>query len=123
MMMGGCMPLLVISLLALLSIGQAGAEPLQVDDPLIVRAPLDPILFQDKRGFWEDDSHAWLEALLRELSEREALRQPLTVDHPERRNRTALNPAMLRVADQYLWKAARETLRFPGATTDHPALP
>jgi len=45
-----------------------------------VRAPLDPILFQDKRGFWEDDSHAWLEALLRELSEREALRQPLTVD-------------------------------------------
>ena len=34
MMMGGCMPLLVISLLALLSIGQAGAEPLQVDDPL-----------------------------------------------------------------------------------------
>ena len=75
------MPLLVISLLALLSIGQAGAEPLQVDDPLqIVRAPLDPILFQDKRGFWEDDSHAWLEALLRELSEREALRRPLTVD-------------------------------------------
>ena len=47
------MPLLVISLLALLSIGQAGAEPLQVDDPLIVRAPLDPILFQDKRGFWK----------------------------------------------------------------------
>ena len=74
------MPLLVISFLALLSIGQAGAEPLQVDDPLIVRAPLDPILFQDKRGFWEDDSHAWLEALLRELSEREALRRPLTVD-------------------------------------------
>ena len=74
------MPLLVISLLALLSIGQAGAEPLQVDDPLIVRAPLDPILFQDKRGFWEDDSHDWLEALLREFRVREGLRCPLTVD-------------------------------------------
>ena len=34
------MPLLLISLLALLSIGQAGAERLQIDDPLqIVRAP------------------------------------------------------------------------------------
>ena len=75
------MPLLVISLLALLSIWQAGAEPLQVDDPLqIVRAPLDPILFQDKRGFWEGGSRDWLEALLRELSEREGLRRPLTVD-------------------------------------------
>ena len=31
MMMGGRMPLLVISLLALLSIGQAGAERLQVE--------------------------------------------------------------------------------------------
>ena len=75
------MPLLVISLLALLSIWQAGAEPLQVDDPLqIVRAPLDPILFQDKRGFWEDDSRDWLEALLREFSEREGLRRPFTMD-------------------------------------------
>ena len=37
--MAGCMPLLLVSLLALLSIGQAGAERLQVDDPLqIVRA-------------------------------------------------------------------------------------
>ena len=71
------MPLL-ISLLALLSIGQAGAERLQVDDPLqIVRAPLGPILFQDKRGFWEDVSHDWLEALLREFSEREG---PFTID-------------------------------------------
>ena len=75
------MPLLLISLLALLSIGQAGAERLQVDDPLqIVRAPLGPILFQDKRGFWEDDSHDWLEALLREYSEREGLRRPFTID-------------------------------------------
>ena len=75
------MPILLISLLALLSIGQAGAEPLQVDDPLqIVRAPLDRILFQDKRGFWEADSQDWLEALLREFRVREGLRCPLTVD-------------------------------------------
>ena len=75
------MPLLVISLLALLSIGQAGAERLQVDDPLqIVRAPLGRILFQDKRGLWEADSHDWLEALLREFSEREGLRRPFTID-------------------------------------------
>jgi hypothetical protein len=51
------MPLLLISLLALLSIGQAGAERLQIDDPLqVVRAPAGDILFQDKRGFWEADS-------------------------------------------------------------------
>ena len=75
------MPILLISLLALLSIGQAGAERLQVDDPLqIVRAPRGPILFQDKRGFWEDNLRDWLEALLREFSEREGLRRPFTVD-------------------------------------------
>jgi hypothetical protein len=45
-----------------------------------VRAPFGRILFQDRRGFWEDDSHDWLEILLRELSEREGLRRPLTVD-------------------------------------------
>ena len=75
------MPLLLISLLALLSIGQAGAERLQIDDPLqVVRAPAGDILFQDKRGFWEADSQDWLEALLREFRVREGLRCPLTVD-------------------------------------------
>ena len=75
------MPILLISLLALLSIGQAGAERLQVDDPLqIVRATPRPDFISSKRRFWEDDSHDWLEALLREYSEREGLRRPFTID-------------------------------------------
>jgi hypothetical protein len=45
-----------------------------------VRAPSGHILFQDKRGFWEDDSRDWLEALLREFSEREGRRRPFTID-------------------------------------------
>jgi AraC-like DNA-binding protein len=54
---------------------------LQIGDPLqIVSAPSGRILFQDKRGFWEDDSRDWLEVLLREFSEREGLRRPFTID-------------------------------------------
>jgi hypothetical protein len=80
-MMGGCMRLLLISLFALLNIGPARAQRLQIGDPLqIVSAPSGRILFQDKRGFWEDDSRDWLEVLLREFSEREGLRRPFTID-------------------------------------------
>jgi hypothetical protein len=74
------MPLLLIPFLAL-NIGSARAEGLQIDDPLlIVRAPSGHISSQDKRGFWEDDSRDWLEALLREFSEREGRRRPFTID-------------------------------------------
>ena len=75
------MPLLLISFLVLLNIRPAGAERLQIDDPLqTVRAPSGHILFQDKRGFWEDDSQDWLEVLLRDFRVGEGLLCPLTVD-------------------------------------------
>jgi hypothetical protein len=75
------MRLPLISLLALLSIGQADAERLQFDDPLqIVGAPPGRLLFQDKRGFWEDSADDLFETLLRELNARDGLGRPLTLD-------------------------------------------
>jgi hypothetical protein len=75
------MPLLLFWLLALVNTGPARAERLQINDPLqTVTAPSAHILFQDTRGFWEDDSHDWLEALLHDFRVREGLRCPPTVD-------------------------------------------
>ena len=119
------MPLLVISLLALLSIGQAGAEPLQVDDPLNRESTPRPYFISRQAGILGRRLARLAGSPLARIKRARgtAAASHGRLGHPERRNRTALNPAMLRVADQYLWKAARETLRFPGATTDHPALP
>jgi hypothetical protein len=75
------MPLLLFSLLVLVNIRPAAAEQLQINDPLqTVRVPSGRILFQDKRGFWEDDSPDWLDELLRDFRVREGLRCPLTID-------------------------------------------
>jgi hypothetical protein len=97
------------------NIRPAGAEQLQINDPLqTVRVPPGRILLQDKRGFWEDDSPDWLDALLRDFRLREGLRCPLRLVHPKRLNKAALNPPEWRV-----WRYAVHLLGLKGTSSSY----